>query len=127
MFPNRLALIFLVLLAALGAGLAASFAMAQVLPTFHAVAALREFTQRPVLGSVSILATKADLWRKRVANVAFAGGLAILFVACGVWVTCGIDEHARLRKHDLNTIEQAASRLAQLRNAGVDAAADATR
>lgn len=38
----------------------------------------------------------------------------------------GFDEHARLRNHDLNTIEQAASRLAQLRSAGVDAAADAT-
>jgi len=86
-FPNRLALIFLVLVAALGAGLAASFTMARALPTFHAVAALREFTQRPVLGSVSMLATKADLWRQRLANVAFGGGLASLLVACGVWVT----------------------------------------
>ena len=86
-FPNRLALIFLVLLAALGAGLAASFTMARVLPTFHGVSALREFTQRPVLGSVSMLATKADLWRERLANVAFGGGLASLLVACGVWVT----------------------------------------
>ena len=86
-FPNRLALIFLVLLAALGAGLASSFTMARMLPTFHAVAPLREFTQRPVLGSVSILATKVDLWRRRLANVAFGGGLASLLVACGAWVT----------------------------------------
>jgi polysaccharide chain length determinant protein (PEP-CTERM system associated) len=86
-FPNRLALIFVVLVAAIGAGLAASFAMARVRPTFHAVAALREFTQRPVLGSVSMLATDADLRRRRLANVAFGGGLAGLLVACGLWVT----------------------------------------
>ena len=61
--------------------------MARALPTFHAVAALREFTQRPVLGSVSMLATKADLWRQRLANVAFGGGLASLLLAGGVWVT----------------------------------------
>jgi polysaccharide chain length determinant protein (PEP-CTERM system associated) len=86
-FPNRLALIFLVLLAAIGAGLAASLAMARVFPTFHAVSALREFTQRPVLGSVSMLDTGAVLLRKRVANAAFASGFAMLIVAYGAWVT----------------------------------------
>ena len=86
-FPNRLALIFLVLVAAVGAGLAASFAMARARPTFHAVAALREFTQRPVLGSVSMLPTDADVRRRRFANVAFGSGLAGLLVACGLWVT----------------------------------------
>ena len=86
-FPNRLALIFVVLVAAVGAGLAASFAMARARPTFHAVAALREFTQRPVLGSVSMLPTDADVRRRRLANVAFGSGLAGLLVACGLWVT----------------------------------------
>ena len=86
-FPNRLALIFVVLVAAVGAGLAASFAMARARPTFHAVAALREFTQRPVLGSVSMLPTDADVRRQRFANVAFGSGLAGLLVACGLWVT----------------------------------------
>lgn len=85
-FPNRYALIALVLLAALGAGLGASFAMARVFPTFHAVAALRAFTERPVLGSVSILETSVVLWRKRLANIAFAGGLGMLLVGYGVWV-----------------------------------------
>jgi polysaccharide chain length determinant protein (PEP-CTERM system associated) len=86
-FPNRLALIFLVLVAAVGAGLAATFALARVRPTFHAVAALQEFTQRPVLGSVSMLATNADIRRQRLANIAFGGGLAGLLIACGLWVT----------------------------------------
>ncbi len=86
-FPNRLALILVVLIAAVGAGLAASFAVARARPTFHAVAALREFTQRPVLGSVSMLLTDADVRRRRFANVAFGSGLAGLLVACGLWVT----------------------------------------
>ena len=86
-FPNRIALIFLVLLSALAAGLAASFAMARLFPTFHGVSALREFTQRPVLGSVSMLETSAVLWQKRLANLAFVGGFATLLVAHGVWAT----------------------------------------
>ena len=86
-FPNRLALIFVVLLAALAAGGAASFAMARVFPTFHGVGMLREFTQRPVLGSVSVLETSAVLWRRRLSNVAFAGAFAMLLVAHGMWGT----------------------------------------
>ena len=86
-FPNRIVLIPLVLLAALGAGLAASFAMARVFPTFHAVAALREFTQRPVLGAVSMLESAHLVWRRRFANATFASGFAMLILAYGAWVT----------------------------------------
>ena len=93
-FPNRIMLIPLVLLAALGAGLAASFAVARIFPTFHAVAALREFTQRPVLGAVSMLETARMGWRRRLANATFASGFAMLILACGAWVTW-ISTHAR--------------------------------
>ena len=86
-FPNRLALIFLVLLAALGAGLGASFAVARVFPTFHAVSTLRQLTQRPVLGSVSILDTDPVVQRRRLANTAFVSGFAMLIFAYGAWVT----------------------------------------
>ena len=86
-FPNRFVLIPLVLVAALGAGLAASFAMARAFPTFHAVAALRKFTQRPVLGAVSMLETAHLAWRRRLAHTAFAGGFATLILAYGAWVT----------------------------------------
>ena len=86
-FPNRLVLIPVVLLAALGAGLAASFALAQVFPTFHAVAALRELTQRPVLGAVSMLETARLVWRRRFANATFASGFATLILAYGAWLT----------------------------------------
>ena len=93
-FPNRFVLIPLVLLAALGAGLAASFAMARAFPTFHAVAALRKLTQRPVLGAVSMLETARSAWRRRLANTAFAGGFATLILAYGAWVTW-VSTHVR--------------------------------
>jgi polysaccharide chain length determinant protein (PEP-CTERM system associated) len=84
-FPNRLALVPLVLLAALGAGLAASYAVAQLFPTFHGVRSLRELTRRPVLGSVSLQATGPLLHRRRMSNMAFAGGLTSLFLMYGTW------------------------------------------
>ena len=93
-FPNRILLIPLVLLAALGAGLVASFAMARVFPTFHAVAALREFTQRPVLGAVSMLESAHWVWRRRFANATFASGFAMLIVVYGAWMTW-VSTHVR--------------------------------
>ena len=86
-FPDRTVLILAVLLVALGTGLAASFAVAQIFPTFHAVAALRELTQRPVLGAVSILETAHLVWRRRFANAMFASGFAMLILTCGAWAT----------------------------------------
>jgi polysaccharide chain length determinant protein (PEP-CTERM system associated) len=85
-FPNRLALVPLVLLAALGAGLAASYGMAQLFPTFHGVRSLRELTRRPVLGSVSMQATRTVLHQRRTANMAFAGGVTSLIVMYGAWI-----------------------------------------
>lgn len=86
-FPNKVVLIPLVLLAAIGAGLVASFAMARLFPTFHAVVALRQFTNRPVLGSVSMLETARHIWRRRLGNVAFVSGFATLVLSFGTWAT----------------------------------------
>ncbi|MGZ9075788.1 MAG: XrtA system polysaccharide chain length determinant [Burkholderiaceae bacterium] len=86
-FPNRFLLIPVIMLAALGAGLGASFAMARLFPTFHSVAALRQFTQRPVLCSVSLHETPRLIWRRRLANTAFAGGLGSLILTYGAWIT----------------------------------------
>ncbi len=86
-FPNRVVLVPLIMLAALGAGLAASFAMARAFPTFHGVAALRQLTQRPVLGSISMVESAGRIWRRRFSNAAFAGGFASLIVTYGIWVS----------------------------------------
>ena len=123
-FPNRLSLIPLVMLAALGAGLAASFAMAQRNPDFscggsaagiHPKASPRE---RIVVGQMP------DVSAPALSQCRFFGGLARYCwpMAHGLtWVSMS----ARVWGIDLNTIEQAASRLAQLRSAGVDAPAEA--
>ena len=86
-FPNRFVLIPVILLAALGAGLGASFAMARFFPKFHAVAALRQLTQRPVLCSVSIHETPRLIWRRRFANAAFARGFVSLILMYGAWIS----------------------------------------
>ena len=74
--PNRLALLPAVLAAALGAGLFASFVLSQIVPTFPDVRALRELTQRPVLGTVSLLQSPAVTAKRRRGVLMFAGGVA---------------------------------------------------
>src|SRR4029453_7703038 len=51
-FPNRLALVPLVLAFALAVGMAASLAVSQILPTFHDPRQLRSASKRPVLGTI---------------------------------------------------------------------------
>ncbi len=54
--PNRLLLMPVALLVALGAGIFAAFVMSQLRPVFHDGRALREFTGLPLLGTVSMIA-----------------------------------------------------------------------
>jgi polysaccharide chain length determinant protein (PEP-CTERM system associated) len=85
-FPNRRSLSPLVLVAALGAGLVACFVVVQLLPTVDNASALRKLSQRPVLGSVSMLVT-GDMARVSRRNmVLFMGGLGALIVVYGMWV-----------------------------------------
>jgi polysaccharide chain length determinant protein (PEP-CTERM system associated) len=74
--PNRLAMLPAVLAAALGAGLFASFVLSQIVPTFPDARSLRELTQRPVLGTVSLLASPAITAKRRRGVLMFAGGVA---------------------------------------------------
>lgn len=93
-FPNRLALVPLVLALAIAAGLVVSFALTQIFPTFHETKLLRQLTQRPVLGSVSMQPTAAGIRQRRSSNAAFAGALASLFLVYGAWITW-VSLHAR--------------------------------
>jgi polysaccharide chain length determinant protein (PEP-CTERM system associated) len=81
--PNRLMLLPLVLVAALGAGLAASFLVSQVFPTFHDTRTLRELIGRPVLGAVTLLPRPAVRRRRLRSALLFAGGVGSLV---GVYV-----------------------------------------
>ena len=81
--PNRTFLLALVLLVSLGAGVFASFALSQIFPTFHDARALRELTQRAVLGSVELHSTADLVARRRSGRFLFAGSVAGLFVLIG--------------------------------------------
>jgi hypothetical protein len=72
-----------VLLAALGAGVAASFLVSQVFPTFHDTRSLRELTGRPVLGSVTLLPRPAVKRKRLRSALLFTGGVGSLV---GVYV-----------------------------------------
>ena len=85
-FPNRLALVPLVLGLALAAGLAVALAVSQILPTFHDPKQLRTATKRAVLGTISLQPTLPVIRQRRISNMAFAGGLASLVVLYGTWI-----------------------------------------
>jgi polysaccharide chain length determinant protein (PEP-CTERM system associated) len=86
-FPNRASLAPVALLAALGLGGFASFAMAQLFPTIDSARVLREVGRRPVLGIVSLRLGPAAIRRKRMSNVAFGGAASALLIAFGAWIT----------------------------------------
>jgi polysaccharide chain length determinant protein (PEP-CTERM system associated) len=82
--PNRMLILPLVLLFALGAGVFTSFGLSQLLPTFHDARSLREVAQRPVLGTVSLLTTPRSNRARRRGKMMFAGGVAGLIAVYGV-------------------------------------------
>ncbi len=85
-FPNRLAFVGLALLAALGAGVAASFVYSQIFAVVQDAKTLRTISNRPVLGSVGLLIDAATLRRDRILNLAFASGAAFLVLCYGSWI-----------------------------------------
>lgn len=89
--PNRLVLLPLMLLAAVALGLAASFAASQIRPVFFDAKSLRQFTELPLLGTVSLCVdaglkrkVRKDLLRFGIATsslvVAYGLGVLVLFV-----------------------------------------------
>ncbi len=86
MFPNRLALVPVVLLLALAGGAAVALAISQILPAFYDARQVRTATKRAVLGTVSLQPTQPVIRQRRRANFAFAGGLASLVTLYGSWI-----------------------------------------
>ena len=85
-FPNRLLLAPIVLLMALGAGLATSYLVSQMFPTFDAAKQLAVMSKRPVLGSVSMLVTNSMRRRKMFDTFAAYSALAGLVIVYGAWI-----------------------------------------
>ena len=86
LFPNQRSLAPLVLLLALVVGVAASTLCDRLLPTFDSAKSLRLGTNRPVLGSVSLLVTSAMQRRSRQMTMAFGGSVAALLLIGLVWI-----------------------------------------
>jgi polysaccharide chain length determinant protein (PEP-CTERM system associated) len=82
--PNRLILLLVALVVALGAGVAASFVVNQIYPTILDMRGLREISERPALGLVTLLPNEASARSQRRRHLAFAGALGGLFVSFGV-------------------------------------------
>lgn len=89
--PNRMLLLPLTLLLALGAGLFAPFAASQIRPVFFDARGLRELSELPLLGVVSKAVSAADITREKrrlrlffisvFAFVAtYGAGIGLLFV-----------------------------------------------
>jgi polysaccharide chain length determinant protein (PEP-CTERM system associated) len=85
-FPDRKAMVFMVLALSVGGGLFASFALAQLFQTVHDARTLREICRRPVLGAVSLLSSPTMLKRRRMLHAAFGSGVAGLLVLYGAWI-----------------------------------------
>ncbi|HKW81191.1 MAG TPA: XrtA system polysaccharide chain length determinant [Casimicrobiaceae bacterium] len=79
--PTRLALLGMALAAALAAGLLASFAANELMPTFHDVRSLSAASKRPMLGMVTMLPSETLSRIRRRNRFYFAGGLAGLIAA----------------------------------------------
>jgi|LNFM01.1.fsa_nt_gb polysaccharide chain length determinant protein (PEP-CTERM system associated) len=85
-FPNRMVLVPLLLVVAIGVGGAIAFLASQLMPTIHSTRILREVGQRPVLGSLSLRPTAAMLKRQRVSMAGFAASVAGLIAVYGAWL-----------------------------------------
>ena len=87
-FPNRLLLMPLALLAAVAGGLFASFAGSQIRPVFFHPGELRAKLDLPILGMVSAVMGDADTRRLRVDRLRFvaASGSLVLVFAAGLTV-----------------------------------------
>ncbi len=79
--PNRPLLLTAVLIAGLGAGVAAAFALGKLTATFSTAGKLERASGMPVIGSIGEVLTSAQIAMRRKKLTLFAGGLAALAVA----------------------------------------------
>jgi polysaccharide chain length determinant protein (PEP-CTERM system associated) len=84
--PNRMMLFSAVFVGALFAGLAGAFLMSQLRPTFLSQASLREATEIPILGSISMNWTPEQTVRRKRRLVALAASVLVLFGTYGAGV-----------------------------------------
>ena len=84
--PNRPALISMVMVLALGAGIGLALVLSQIRPTFSDEKRLRELSGLPVFGTVAMAWTEAQRSRRRKGLVAFLLSFVSLLSAYGTLV-----------------------------------------
>ncbi len=82
--PKRPLLMWLVLAIGVGAGIALTFIMSQVRPVFNDRSTLQEVANLPILGTVSMKWSQADVRKQRRGVLALAVSIASLFGSFGV-------------------------------------------
>jgi polysaccharide chain length determinant protein (PEP-CTERM system associated) len=81
--PNRARLFSLALLVALVSGIGIAFVMSQINPTFHSSFNLREITERPILGTVTMIWTDGEIVKRKGRLFAFFFSLLLLLALYG--------------------------------------------
>jgi polysaccharide chain length determinant protein (PEP-CTERM system associated) len=84
-FPSRLQMVAIALLLSLTAGAAVSYGMTQLMPTVRDGRTLRSFTERPMLGAISMVESPGMIAVERRYTVLFLVTLALLVVMYGAW------------------------------------------
>ncbi|HLT20669.1 MAG TPA: XrtA system polysaccharide chain length determinant [Thermomicrobiales bacterium] len=77
--PNRPILLAGVLVVSLGVGIAYAFLRAQLKPAFFTIKSLRDATELPSLGAVTLVQSAGARWRKRLGVLGFSGA-TLLYV-----------------------------------------------
>ena len=85
--PNRVQMMSMVLVAALGAGVALAFLLSQINPRFYSADELKEITQLPILGTVSLVFSERQRTERRMELAVFALMLLGLISIYGSLVT----------------------------------------
>ena len=85
--PNRFLLLWGLIAGSLAAGLATSFAVSQIRPTFHDGRVLREIAGRPLLGMISMIASPEIRSKRRRSALLFMGGVSGLMGSYAVAFT----------------------------------------
>ncbi len=90
LFPRRTFLIFAVLVLALGLGVATTFLLVQLIPTFRTAAQLKANTERAVLGAVGLVLSPVGQAHERRDRNLFVAGTALLIIAFAAWTIINI-------------------------------------
>ena len=85
LFPGRQAMIGIALLLSVAAGALCCYGATRIVPTICDACTLRSLTDRPMLGSVSLVQSEGLLLSERRQNVLFGVTVAALFALYGAW------------------------------------------